>query len=132
MFDNTISTSELKDLYENAYMDVSENGQHLIVQEQGVKAITGISAGSDVLSMFAVFNVDVSISKQEVFNVINRINADRVLLRAYLTDDDGIALQADINLKGGVSERNIIFTTKLFFTVVRSVIDSPETNTIFQ
>ena len=117
-----LSKEMLKDLFEKAFFNVSDQGDTLIIQDQGrlLNKYAVQIANNKQIKFFALVKSKETQTESRI-NYCNRMNQVLNTLRVYITDD---CIQMDwyIPLNGGITEKNVIFSFKYFQSQVDEAI----------
>lgn len=79
---------------------------------------TGFQTGSDA-------------TREEKLEVVNRINDEKLMIRAIVEKDDAISFDYFIPTDGGITKGNIVRSIRRFTALVRAIVVTPEVAAVF-
>ncbi|MEO1052405.1 MAG: hypothetical protein AAFX87_17370 [Bacteroidota bacterium] len=119
-----ISAQKLKEIFENAYMDVSKvdpNGKFIAVKEStSLNVYIDIDSKKRYVTYSLTTKCDESFSECEVLSLINKLNSEVLMISpSYNPTKNTFLLKYDYWIVGGVTSRSIVKTKNQFFAAVK-------------
>jgi len=114
----------LRDIYDQAYMDVTLDGEHGVIRiREELTARAHLSESRDRLQLLAVYGVKDEAQRADRLELANRVNENYVLVRAGIDDDGDLWFDYCLLLKGGVTKKAIVQATRAFLTLVPKAVN---------
>ena len=102
--------------------ETDENGQGVFtIISDGIKARALVERDGD--AQFLAFYVDTGLTRQESFEWINQVSSQLNYVQIWLDEDEDLAVMYSIAEWNNVCPDNLSDHIKLFFSLMRSVLD---------
>ena len=121
---DTLSAEGLRDIYEQAYMDVTLDEEHGLIRiREELLARAHLSESRERIQLLAVYGLKDDAQRIDRLELVNRINENYVLIRAGIDDDGDLWFDYCILVKGGVTKKAIVQATRAFLTLVPKAVN---------
>ena len=122
-----ISAKKLKEIFENAYVTVSEEdpeGKFIKIKDGYDVVYMDISKDKKYITYSVVWICDPKYSERDKLDLVNLIAEKAILLSPnYSRDKDDILMKYDLYIEGGVTAKNIVLTEKKFVLALKLALD---------
>ncbi|HEF8774611.1 TPA: YbjN domain-containing protein [Providencia stuartii] len=135
--DENSTISSLLDTYRDASIGVfsistdPDVTEMFAIKEFNVPVRVHLHANKEYITLVFIYETSTLISDEQKLRIINQINEECLLIRAYMNEDSMVLIQTDIRLVGGITESNIISTTNLFCMAVSNIFNDERTGLLF-
>ncbi|EOD8959575.1 YbjN domain-containing protein [Providencia stuartii] len=132
-----ITISSLLDTYREASIDVFRAStdpdvtEMFAIKEFNVPVRVHLHANKEYITLVFIYETSNLINDEQKLRIINQINEECLLIRAYMNEDSAVLIQTDIYLVGGIAESNIISTTNLFCMTISNIFNDERTGLLF-
>ncbi|MGU5731448.1 YbjN domain-containing protein [Aeromonas jandaei] len=126
-----ISAEAIHQLFESAYMDSSIDEDNDVIIKERFRCFIRISEDKSRVSIFSIFTGNEELTIEEKINFVNNINQSYYFIKAIAMNDGHIRFEYDLDTKGGLTPKNIVFVIKRYHKVIESIIDSGDYDNIF-
>ena len=117
----TLSKSALQELFEAAYLNVTiDDDGDLVVKERYRSWVLPDEEGRWI-QLASFFAADPTASLADKLAFVNRVNAEVVVIRAYVTAHGGFAFDSFIPVEGGIPKRSVVLAVRQFHHVLEAV-----------
>ncbi len=118
------TTDLLMEIFERAFMEVvlDEDGRGIRVNED-VRARVFLNEASDRLQIGALYGIKDDAQRIDRLELANRINDRYAVIRAAIDDDGDLLFDYCILLRGGVTKKAVVQTTRTFMTLVTRAVN---------
>ncbi len=130
---DTLSAELLRDIYEQAYMDVTLDEEHGVLRlREEVTARAHVSESRERIQLLAVYGVKDEAQRADRLELANRVNENYVLVRAGVDDDGDLWFDYCILVKGGVTKKAIVQATRTFLMLVPRAVNECDEDSIIE
>jgi hypothetical protein len=130
---DTLSAELLRDIYEQAYMDVTLDEEHGVLRlREEVTARAHVSESRERIQLLAVYGVKDEAQRADRLELANRVNENYVLIRAGVDDDGDLWFDYCILVKGGVTKKAIVQATRTFLMLVPRAVNECDEDSIVE
>jgi hypothetical protein len=119
----SVSKAFLKELFDDALMDVSIDSDGDLVVQEDVRCYVLLSENKDRIRLLTLFGVDENADRLKCLECINAINDEYLLVKAYITSEKTLVFEYDIYLKGGVTRKYLALAVKRFCSIPRKAVN---------
>lgn len=113
-----LSAELLKGILEGAYMEVSvDSDGDLLVKDRIRCFVIPNRESKDRIKLLAQFGFARAAGQAERMEMVNKINADYIMVKATVRPNDGLRFEYDILVAGGITARNFVLTLKRFLGI---------------
>ncbi|MBN1422661.1 MAG: DUF4062 domain-containing protein [Planctomycetes bacterium] len=121
------SASLLNQVYDAAYMIPRDEGDgRLVVDDGGTICNVLVTDPPDMVRLVVALGVNPQADEARKLRFVNAVNLDTVVVRATLIRSEMIYLDWYVPVKGGISDRGLVYATKAFVRLVRTVMQREE------
>ena len=130
LYPENITKEGLKDLFVAAYMDASldEDGDVLI--KEAYRAYLIPSQDAVWIRVYSPFKGSETATLEDKLAYVNKVNADLIIVRAYVTDKGGFIFEEYLPVEGGITKRAIVLAVRRFNRMLESAIRADEKNVL--
>jgi hypothetical protein len=113
-----LSAELLRPILEAAYMEVSvDSDGDLLVKDRIRCFVIPNRESKDRIKLLAQFGFAPSASQLERLEMVNKINADYIMVKSTVRPNDGLRFEYDVMVGGGLTSRNFVLTLKRFLGI---------------
>ena len=125
-----VSPEMLKQLFVDAFMDatIDKDGDVLLVETYRSYVVPGNE--NRWVRVYAVFGANQEALLEDKMDFVNRVNAELVIVRAYLDTTGRFILERYIPAEGGITERALVLAVRRFHRLLEAAIRKDEKNVI--
>lgn len=114
-----ISIEAIQAVFEQAYMDVKFDEQSGILRiNEEILTRAHLCESRERLTLLAVYQLKDDSQRIDRLELVNRINENYVMIRAGINDDDDLWFDYSVVLKGGITAKALVQTTRMFMNLV--------------
>ena len=126
IYPENVTKEGLRDLFIAAYMDASldEDGDVLI--KESYRSYLVPNSDASWIRLYSPFKGNEAASMEDKLAYVNKVNADLVIVRAYVTDKGGFIFEEYLPVEGGTTKRAIVLATRRFHRMLESAIRADE------
>lgn len=125
-----VSPEMLNKLFTDAFMDASidKDGDVQVVETYRSYVVPGNE--NKWLRVYAVFGANAEASLEDKMEFVNRINADLVIVRAYVDSTGRFIFEHYLPIEGGITEKALVLAVRRFHRLLEAAIRKDEKNVI--
>jgi hypothetical protein len=128
---DNLSKDLLKNLFENAYMNVSSDKDgDVIIKEGGRGAYAFVDKNKRFIHLVSFYSGNPKASLADKLMYVNKVMANLILSRSYVDKDGDIIFDYYIPVEGGTTKRGVVLATKRFFSVLDDAIQEDDKDVI--
>jgi hypothetical protein len=130
LYPENITKEGLRDLFVAAYMDASldEDGDVLVKESYRSYLVPGQDAAW--IRLYSPFKGNESATLADKLAWANRINAELIVVRTYVTDKGGFVFEEYLPVEGGITKRALVLATRRFHRMLESAVRSDDKNVL--
>ena len=118
-----LSNELLLSIFDAAFMDASLDDDGTLRVKEKVRCLVMPSEAKDRIRLVCIFGFKPESSEQQRLECVNKINSEYIIVRAISGPRDSLIFDYDILVKGGVTKKNIVLSTKRFLSIPPDAID---------
>ena len=125
-----VSPEMLKQLFVDAYMDatIDKDGDVQLVEGYRSYVVPGME--NKWVRVYAVFGANQAALLEDKMDFVNRVNAELVIVRAYVDTTGRFIFEHYIPVEGGLTERALVLAVRRFHRLLDAAIRKDEKNVI--
>jgi len=114
----------LLEIFEQAFMEVSldDEGRGVRINED-VRARAFLNEASDRIQIGALYGIKEDAQRIDRLELANRINDRYAVIRAAIDDDGDLLFDYCLLLRGGVTKKAVVQTTRTFMNLVTRAVN---------
>jgi hypothetical protein len=130
IYPENITKEGLRDLFVQAYMDASldEDGD-VLVKEQ-YRSYLVPSSDAAWIRLYSPFKANEQAAQEDKLAYVNKINADLIIVRAYVNQNGGFIFEEYLPVEGGITKRALVLATRRFHRMLESAIRADDKNVL--
>jgi hypothetical protein len=125
-----VSPEMLKQLFTDAFMDatIDKDGDVLVVETYRSYVVPGNE--NKWVRVYAVFGANPEAVLEDKLDFVNRVNAELVIVRAYVDTTGRFIFEHYIPVEGGLTERALVLAVRRYHRLLEAAIRKDEKNVI--
>jgi hypothetical protein len=130
LYPENVTKEGLKDLFIAAYMDATldEDGDVLI--KEAYRSYLVPSSDAAWIRLYSPFKANEQATMEDKLAYANKVNADLVIVRAYVNANGGFIFEEYLPVEGGITKRALVLATRRFHRMLDSAIRADEKNVL--
>ncbi len=130
LYPENITKEGLRDLFVAAYMDATldEDGDVLVKEQYRSYLVPASDAAW--IRLYSPFKSNEAATMEDKLAYANKINADMIVVRTYVTDKGGFIFEEYLPVEGGITKRALVLATRRFHRMLESAVRADEKNVL--
>lgn len=130
VYPENVTKEGLRDLFVAAYMDASIDEDGDVLVKESYRSYLVPSQDAAWIRLYSPFKGNESATLEDKVTYANKINADLIIVRAYVTDKGGFIFEEYLPVEGGITKRAIVLAVRRFHRMLESAIRADEKNVL--
>ena len=130
LYPENITKEGLRDLFVGAYMDASLDEDGDVLVKESYRSYLVPAQDAAWIRLFCPFKGNETATMPDKLTYANKINAELIVVRTYVTDKGGFVFEEYLPVEGGITKRAIVLATRRFHRMVESAVRADEKNVL--
>lgn len=130
LYPENITKEGLRDLFVAAYMDASLDEDGDVLVKERYRSYLVPASDAAWIRLYSPFKSSEAVSMEDKLAYANKINADMIVVRTYVTDKGGFIFEEYLPVEGGITKRALVLATRRFHRMLESAVRADEKNVL--
>jgi len=128
VYPENVTKEGLRDLFVAAYMDATLDEDGDVLVKESYRSYLVPSQDAAWIRLYSPFKGSESATLEDKLAYCNKINADMIIVRTYVTDKGGFIFEEYLPVEGGITKRAIVLAVRRFHRMLESAIRADDKN----
>jgi hypothetical protein len=130
IFPEGVSSDALKQLFEEAYMDVSVDTDGDLIVKDSYRCYLRPDPDGRLVSIYAIFGANPAATDQAKMAYVNHVNDQIKLIRASVSASGKFFFDYYVAIEGGVTKRSVVMAVRRFFGCLNQALKEDSENVV--
>ncbi len=130
LYPENVTKEGLKDLFLAAYMDASLDEDGDVLLKENYRSYLIPSQDAAWIRVYSPFKGNEAVTLEDKLAYANKVNADLIIVRVYVTDKGGFIFEEYLPVEGGITKRAIVLAVRRFHRMLDSAIRADDKNVL--
>jgi hypothetical protein len=130
LYPENITKEGLRDLFVAAYMDASIDEDGDVLVKESYRSYLVPSQDAAWIRLYSPFKGNEATALEDKLAYANKVNADLIIVRAYVTEKGGFIFEEYLPVEGGITKRALVLAVRRFHRMLESAIRADEKNVL--
>jgi hypothetical protein len=130
LYPENITKEGLRDLFVSAYMDSSLDEDGDVLVKETYRSYLVPAQDAAWIRLYSPFKGNEAATMADKLAYANRINAELILVRTYVTDKGGFIFEEYLPVEGGINKRALVLATRRFHRMLESAVRADDKNVL--
>ena len=130
VYPENLTKDSLRDLFLAAYMDASFDDDGDVMIKEQYRSYLIPSSDSAWVRLYSPFKSAEAATMEDKLAYCNKVNADLIIVRAYVTDKGGFVFEEYLPIEGGITKRAIVLAVRRFHRMLDAAVRADEKNVL--
>ena len=130
LYPENITKEGLRDLFLSAYMDASLDEDGDVLVKEAYRAYLVPAQDAAWIRLYSPFKGNEATTMEDKLAYANKVNADLIIVRAYVTEKGGFIFEEYLPVEGGITNRALVLATRRFHRMLESAVRADDKNVL--
>lgn len=130
LYPDGVTKEGLKDLFLAAYMDASLDDDGDVMVKEQYRTYLIPASDNAWIRLYSPFKTNEAAAPEDKLAYVNKVNADLIIVRAYVTEKGGFIFEEYLPVEGGITKRALVLAVRRFHRMLEAAVRADVKNVL--